>query len=208
MKKIFWLAVLAMFIASPCFAETETEVKDPLHKSVDHGYRLSKKLQSEFGIFGGDFLGDETHNSWMAGGRYFLHLNNTFAVGATYTYTPIITDMSSTFGTSLRTKKQHIIDAEVMISNDAAFRAGDAIIECDLYFALGVGVFRINQRNMPMGMIGGGMKIYTGWPWLAFRVDVNSYLHPTPNPTGDTFNADIGMMGGVSFLFPKRKPKE
>ncbi len=219
MKKFLLLIVLIGIIACPFvsfaateFTETETEFKetvevDPLHKAVDHRYRASKHLQSELNLFGGDYLGDETHNSWMVGARYYLHLNNTFAVGASYIYTPIVADMSSAFGQSLRTKQQHIIDAELMISNDAAFRAGSSIIECDLYFTLGVGVFRVNRQNKPVGMIGGGMKIYTGLPWLAFRVDVNSYLHPTPNPGGDHFNADVAMMGGVSFLFPKRNPK-
>jgi outer membrane beta-barrel protein len=175
---------------------------------VDRRYRLSKRLQNELGFFGGGYLGDETHNSWVVGGRYFLHLNNTFALGASYSYTPVITDWSSTFGQSLRTKQQHLIDGEVMISNDAAFRAGNTIVELDLYFTLGLGVIRINQQNMPMGIIGGGAKFYTGYPWLTVRFDVNSYIHPTPNPNGDTLNSDMSILAGVSFLFPQRKPPE
>jgi len=199
MLKIRFIAVLVLFlVASNCVFAAEENLQEVL----DRRDRFSKHLQSEVNINGGDFLGDETHNSWNVGAKYYLHINDTFAIGASYAYTPIITDWSSTFGKSLKTKQQHIIDGEVMIANDTVFRAGKNIIECDMYLTVGAGTILINRHYEPMGVIGGGIKIYTGWPWLAIRIDVNTYLHPTPNPTGDTFNGDISMNGGVSFLFP------
>ena len=182
-----------------CFATEKS-----LHEALDRRYRFSKHLQSEINIFGGDYLSDETHNSWDAGAKYFLHLNNTFAIGASYIYTPIYTDYDSTFGKTLKSRKQHIIDAEMMIANDAAIRSGSSIIECDLFLTLGVGTMWINEHYEPMGMIGGGIKFYTPLPWIAVRFDVNTYIHPTPNPLGDTFNADMQVSGGVSFLFPTK----
>ena len=179
-----------------------------LHEALDRRYRFSKHLQSEASLYGGDFLGDETHNSWDVGAKYYLHLNNTFAIGAAYAYTPIYTDFSSTFGKSLRTKKQHIIDGEMMIANDAAFRAGNSIVECDLFLTIGAGTMWINRHYEPLGVIGGGLKIYTGVPWFALRFDVNTYIHPTPNPTGDTINADMSINLGASFLFPQRLPPQ
>ncbi len=198
MKKIIFLVVLTIF-AMAAFAA------DALDQAVERGARPSKKWQSEFNINGGDFLGDEWHNTWSVGAKYYLHINDTFAVGATYMYSPIITDWDSTFGRSLTTKQTHVIDGELMISNDAAFRSGKSIIEFDMYFTLGMGVFIINRKNEPVGMIGGGIKIYTPVPWLVPRIDVNTYIHPTPNLTGDVINADMGISGGVSFLFPVRK---
>jgi outer membrane beta-barrel protein len=205
MKKIIFIFIFAIGILSisPVHAEEES-----LRHAVAAENRISKRHQSEINIFGGDLLGDEWHNSWDVGAQYFFHINNTFAVGAGYMYSPIYTDNSSTFGLSLKTKNTHTIDGQVMISNDAAFRAGKSVIRCDFYLTLGGGTVWINEHYEPMGMIGGGLKVYTGWPWFAIRVDVNNYIHPTPNPTGDTINADIAFNAGVSFLFPARRAEE
>lgn len=176
--------------------------------SVDRRYRLSKRWQNEFGIFGGDYLGDEWLNTWDAGAHYYLHFNNTFAVGASYFFSRIRANTESDFGQSLATKNQHAADAELMISNDCAFRAGKTIIECDLYLTLGMGMIQINRQWKPMGLVGGGMKVYLPVPWLAVRFDVNSPIHPTPKPGGNSFNADIAFNLGLSFLVPQRKPAE
>lgn len=205
MKKIVFVPILLLCILSalPLHAK-----EDDLRKAVDAENRFSKRFQSEINIFGGDFLGDEWHNSWDAGAKYFFHINNLLAVGASYTYTPIFTDESSAFGKTLKTKNTHIIDGEIMLSNDAAFRAGKSVVKCDFYLTIGGGTFLINEHYEPVGIIGGGLKVYTGWPWLAIRVDVNNYIHPTPNPNGDTINSDMGFNAGVSLLFPARKAKE
>ena len=60
----------------------------------------------------------------------------------------------------------------------------------------------INRVWEPLGIVGGGMKIYMPPPWLAIRFDVNSVLHSTPKPEGDSFNADVMFNLGISFLFP------
>lgn len=172
---------------------------------LDRQHRFSKRLQSELGIFGGDYLGDEWLNTWDAGAHYYLHLNNTFAVGASYAYSRIRANADSSFGANLRTKNMHLLDAEMQISNDCAFRAGKSIIECDLYFTLGGGAIWINRQWKPMGLLGGGMKIYFDPPWVALRLDVNTPMHPTPKPGGDVFTADVMFNAGVSFLFPVRK---
>lgn len=205
MKKM--VSIFALFLAVlwtlPLYAE-----KDELHKAVDRRYRFNKHLQSEFGFRGGAYLGNQTQTSWTVGGFYFLHLNNTFALGAAYNYTPIEVDSASTFGQSLQDKNMHLMNAEMMISNDAAFRAGKSVIECDLYLTLGVGALWINRQYEPLGVVGGGMKIYTGWPWLAARVDINTYIHPTPVPNGTKYDADVATVLGLSFMFPERKVEE
>ncbi len=202
-------------VATPAPAASETkseekkgDEKSLLHDALDRGYRFSKRMQSEFGVFGGDYLGDEWYNTWDAGGRYFLHLNNTFAVGGEYMYSPIRADSSGDFGKNLTTKHGHTIDAQLLISNDAAFRSGKSVIECDLMLSVGGGSMKIGSKWYWMGVIGGGLKIYTPLPWFAVRFDVNSYLHPTPKPTGDAFNADLVINLGTSFLFPIKKAKD
>ncbi len=206
MKKFAFLLALALGFLFVVPAQAEE--KDMLRKGVDRRYRLSKKLQSEININGGDFLGDETHNSWSVGAKYFLHINNTIAVGASYMYTPIYTDFDSTFGKTVKSRQQHFIDGEVMFSNDAALRAGNSVIEFDLFGTLGMGTEWINRHWEPVGVIGGGIIVYTPWPWFAARVDVTNYIHPTPNPSGDTINADINFAAGVSFFFPVKRINE
>ena len=183
----------------------EEEEPASLHEALDRRYRFNKQWQSELGLLGGDYIGDAWLNTWDVGARYYLHLNNTFAIGAAYLYSPIRADSTSVFGQSLRTKHAHLIDGEIRISNDCAFRAGDSIIECDLYLTLGGGAIYINRFWKPMVVIGGGMKVYTPAPWFAVTFDANSYLHPTPKPTGSSFNADMVINAGVAFLFPVRR---
>ncbi len=196
---------VAAFVLTSLLAGNAAAADDALHESVDKEYRHQRRWQSEINIYGGDFLGDEWHNSWDAGAKYYMHINNTFAVGASYLYTPIYADSDSTFARSLTTKNTHIINAELTISNDAAFRAGSSVIECDFFLTLGAGTFWINGFYEPMGMIGGGVRVYTPVPWFALRADVNNYIHPTPIPVGDTINADIAFNLGVSFMIPPRK---
>lgn len=183
-----------------------TELRDKL---MDRRYRLSKRHQSEISLFGGDYLGDEWLNNWDVGARYFFHLNNAIALGAEYMYNPIRADDSSVFGQSLKTGFAQTVTAQLMYSNDAAFRTSvKSILECDLLLTVGVGAMEINRIWEWAAVVGGGLKIYTPVPWFAVRFDVNGYLHPTPKPTGDAFNADLVMNLGFSFLFPQRPPDE
>lgn len=213
------LTIISFFSASVFAAEqvrdntaedvyiTQPNTSDTIHQNLDRRYRFSKKFQSELGFFGGNYIGDEWRNTWDAGARYFLHFNNSVALGASYYYSPIVADNSSGFARSLSTKNTHSIDAEVMLSNDCAFRVSKSIIECDLFLTLGGGTININDKWNMLFVVGGGLIIYTPLPYIAVRFDVNSLMHKTPKPTGDTFNSDLTMNVGISFLFPGKKIK-
>ena len=190
--------------AAPASGEALPDDGMGIAKSLDRRYRYPRRLQSELSVFGGNYLGDEWLNTWDAGARYYLHINEVFAVGTSYTFSEMRVSADSSFGKSLTSKMTHLADAEVMIGNDCAFRAGKSVIDCDLFATLGVGGMWINRSWQPLGIIGGGMKIYLPVPWLAIRFDVDSVLHPTPKPEGDSFNADVMFNFGVSFLFPNR----
>ncbi len=181
----------------------EKEEKTALEKEQ----RYSQKYQSEFGIYGGDFLGDEWYNTWNVGARYYFHISDMFAVGAEYFYSPIRVDSSGDFGKSLRTQQTHSLFAAMAFSNSGTLDMG-GIIDVDLYLTIGGGSMQINKIWEPMAVIGGGLKIYSPIPWFSVRFDVNSYLHPTPKPGGDSFNSDIAINAGVSFAFPVRDAKK
>lgn len=173
--------------------------------SLDIRVQPFKKYLSEFTMFGGNYLGDKWGNTWDVGGIYTFYFNDTFGFSGNYLFSQISADSSSTFGQNLRTKDQHATYGAFILNNDTAFRAGDSIVQCDLFMTIGGGATRINYIWKPLLVIGGGLRVYTPIPWFAVRFDVNSLMHPTPHPGGSSFNSDLTMNIGFSFLIPPRK---
>lgn len=172
--------------------------------ALDPAYRHKKKGQVEFYAFGGSYLGNTLDQTWTAGGKLFYHLNNTFAIGPSFSYARLLTDKSTRFGRAMETPNAYIADMELMVSNDAAFRSGNSLIKFDFYFTLGVGALSLNNAWEPTGMVGGGVKFYPGISWFALRIDVNNYLHVTEQPGRDNFDADVAFIGGISILLPPK----
>ena len=168
----------------------------------------SDRYQSEFVIKGGDYLGENWKNTYYIGGAYYFHFNEIVAVGGQYIYSPIVVDKDTPFYRSLTTSDTHIATAQCMLNTPAAFRVGDTIFNMDFYFNLGVGAMQINRQWEVTGVIGGGAKFYFPVPWIAFRLDINSYLHNTPMATRDNFSGDVALGGGISFLFPTKRIRD
>ncbi len=187
---------------------TEQESDDGEDKRstvVTDRHRPHKKFLSELTLFGGDYLGDEWHNTYDVGGMYTLHFNETFGASAAFTYSELDYDGTGNFGRSVVDDNMYMGHGALIVNNDCAFRAGKTTIECDLFMTIGGGAIRINRIWEWMIVVGGGMRVYTPLDWFAIRFDVNSYLHPTPNPTGNTFDSDIAMNLGLSFIIPIKK---
>lgn len=169
---------------------------------LDPEFRHRKQHQFEFSVYGGSYLGDTLGQTWIVGPKAYYHFNNTVAVGAAYGFSRLLTDDTSGFGSSLNNHNMHLVDAEASLSNDAAFRVGKKLVEMDFYLTLGAGSLIIDSKWEPVGLIGGGIKIYPGIPWLAFRIDVNNLLHYVNWPNDSQFDCDVLFLGGISFLFP------
>jgi hypothetical protein len=184
--------------------ETTEEITE-LCPGLDYRLRPSKKFIGEVDLIGGNYLGDLSRNTWAVGGRGYFHINHVFAVGTEYIYSRLSVDPSSDFGRGLKTKNQHILDAQLMINNEALIAAGSYQIPMDFYLTLGFGSIYINDQWEWLSIIGGGVKIYFKPSWVALRIDVNSYLHPAPTATGDKFSGDVSFLIGVAFHFPHRK---
>ncbi len=165
----------------------------------------SDNLTHEFSITGGNYLGENWKNTYYIGSSYLFHLDDTFAFGAQYMYTPIVVDKDTPFYASLQTEDVHIATALCQLNTPAAFRAGKRIFNVDFYFTLGVGGMQINRQWEPVGIIGGGARFYFPVPWIALRIDINSYLHMTPLGNRSDFSGDVSMGGAISFIFPNRK---
>lgn len=191
--------------------EVESEVKEDaivdiraIPPILDPAFRQQKKHQFEFSPYGGAYLGNTVGQSWMAGTRLYYHFSNTVALGANYGFSRLLTDRSTRFGSALVNPNMQVVTIEAMFSNDAAIRAGDTIMQMDFYATLGVGPMYLNDQWQPAGLVGGGVKFYCGIPWLAFRIDVNNYIHNTSQPGKDIVDFDVTFLGGVSFLFPAK----
>jgi hypothetical protein len=194
-------------------AEGEEKPEKKL-KTVTFGHRFgpswdgrenySDNLIHEFSIIGGNYLGENWKNTYYIGGQYLFHLNDTFAFGAQYMYTPIVVDKDTPFYASLRTEDVHIATSLLQLNTPAAWRAGKGIYNMDFYFTLGVGAMQINRMWEPVGVIGGGARFYFPIPWIAFRLDINSYIHMTPLGGRSDLSSDVSMGGTVSFIFPNR----
>ncbi len=232
MKRIFSLFFALMFIAmsSQVFAMTPpkkkavvppetqpseeaaaptpqaaTEAKDDLPDVLDHRERPSRNYIGELDVFFGDYLGDETKNTWGTGGRALLHVNHLISFGAEYVYAPMSVDASSVFGTPNYNKNQHIVSGQVIFNNEAAIAFGRKSTPLDLYLTVGGGMMNINNQWKWLAVVGGGLKIYLGPEWFALKFDVNSYIHPIPKASGDTVNGDMAIWLGTAFHFPNKK---
>jgi hypothetical protein len=217
MKRFFVLVVLVLtfFVPVNSFAEEVPENPESLEKGekvdlkkippiLDPHYRHHKKGQFELFPYIGSYLGASFGQTWIAGGRLGYHFNNTFSLNGGYAFSKLYLNKASGYGATLTSDNVHYVDGQLMISTDAAIRTGKSVLELDLFTSLGVGAVKANNMWEPMGIIGGGVKIYTGLPWLAGRIDVNAYLHPTKHETAEPIDVDVGFLGGLSFLFPTK----
>ncbi|MFH1830549.1 MAG: hypothetical protein ABH871_07225 [Pseudomonadota bacterium] len=178
---------------------------DRFGPSWDERENYSDRYINEFTIVGGDYLGENWKNTYYVGGQYLFHLNQMFAFGGQYKYSPIVVDKNTPFYASLRTDAVHIATALCQLSTPAAWRIGKKMYNMDFYFTLGAGAMQINQQWEATGVIGGGVRMYFPVPWIAFRLDIDSYIHMTPLGNRNDLSGDVSMGGGVSFLFPNRK---
>jgi hypothetical protein len=190
------LVLIGCVVALPVYAEkADIHAIPPV---LDPEMRHRKTNQLELAIFGGTYTGPSLKKSWITGGRGYFHLSNMFAVGGSYGYSHHAVNQYAGPGTQLEQRNTHYLTAEGAMSTDVAMRMGRSLIEMDLYMTLGAGARQLNGDWGPLGMIGGGVKFYTGLSWLAVRIDVNNYLHRV----GDAVDMDISFSGNVAFLFP------
>jgi hypothetical protein len=196
-SRLLGIAILAAGIRSAAADEAPCRASDALPPILDPACRHRKVLQVELSLFGGSYLGASLGKTFLAGGRSYLHVDRMFAVGASYGFTHLFVG-DRRFGASIEDPNVHLLSGELAISNDIAMRMGATLLEMDLYLTLGAGALRLNEEWGALGVLGGGVKFYTDLPWLAVRLDVNTYMHGTHG----AFDVDFTVVAGLSFLFP------
>lgn len=189
------VVVVAAWLAGVGLADAQEAGRgDSIPAVLQPEYRHRKVHQAEIVAFGGSYLGRTVDSTFLVGGKAYFHISRMFALGASYGF--------SSPSVGFAEPETHLVNAELTISNDVAMRFGDSVVEADLYLTVGAGALRINGQWEAMGVLGGGLKIYTGLSWLAVRIDVNTYMHRRPLPGSAGFDADIALTPGLAFFFP------
>lgn len=166
---------------------------------------LARETRNEIYPYAGGYFGDSLESSWMVGAEYMHHFSNHFGLGfdvghskADYNENRYYNEAGFFTNTNI-----HILDATGMFSFPTEIGLGKHVIATDLLVLLGGGTIIINSSYEPHGFIGGGVKVYTGLPWLAWRTDVKSTFHTTGKPGGaNEFDVDILLTTGLSFQLP------
>lgn len=203
---------LACLVACACLLAALPGASDPVEPAppapdiraippiLDSAYRHRHRLQLELVPSGGTYLGRSMGSTFLAGGRLWLHLDPSWAVGVQYGYSRVGGGMPLQGAVS--DPGVHMIDAEAALSNPVAMRLGRVLVEMDLYLTAGVGAIRLGRTWDAYGLVGGGVRFYTGLSWLAIRIDVDSHIHRTRLPGTSRIDVDLSLALGVSFLFP------
>ena len=201
MKKI--IVLLLVIFPQLLFAAETTGYPEVL----DYSARKASTTRNEIYIYGGDYFGDSLEGSLMFGGEYMFHFTKHFGLGADFSYTKADYKENVYYSTPgfFKNDNMYIMDGTVMIAFPAAYRVGKHVIETDLYILVGGGAIYVNSSYEPQGFIGGGMKIYTGKPLLAIRIDLKETFHTTNKPGGgNEFDQDLRFVAGLSFQIPPK----
>jgi hypothetical protein len=207
------LCALALLLVAPGVAIAEERHGPPASASeaslraippiLDPAFRHQKRWQLELSPHGGSYLGRSVGSSFLAGLRADLHLSQLVAVGVTYDYSRL--QSPSALQPLPADRELHSLLAEASLSNDLAMRIGKKLIALDLFLTLGIGGLRITETWKVAGLVGGGVKFYTGLPWLAVRIDLQTHIHPTPTgPDSQRIDTDLSLALGLSFFLPAR----
>jgi hypothetical protein len=203
MRRALLFLMLASLAPRPASAESANVRAVP--PALDPEYRHRKPLQLELDASIGTYLGAHLKKSWITGVRSLFHINNLLAVGASFGYARHAVNVLDPPDSLLRERNAYYLSGEVAASTDVALRMGRTVILMDLYTWLAAGARQLNGSWGALGVIGGGVRFYTGLPWLGIRIDVTNYLHSVPLSQGSSFDVDVSFSLGVCFFLPARR---
>ena len=89
---------------------------------LDRDFRHRKKNQFEININGGAYLGNSIGQTWVAGTKMTYWLNNSIGLGVNYSFSKLLTNRGSPFGSVITDSNMHTMSAQTVISQAAALR--------------------------------------------------------------------------------------
>lgn len=172
---------------------------------LDFKTRQATRRLIELEPFGGEYLGNYLHNSYVVGGRLGFRVSEAITLAAEFNYTGVRYDGGSEFGKSSPSSREWIGAFTFNYAFPILQRTGKAIQEADLTTTVGLGNLHIDGKERLVGVVGGGLKLFTALPWLALRFDAMTYLYSLPRANDSKFADDWTFTVGPSFLFVPRR---
>lgn len=212
MKKktvLLFLSIFLVFAFSTILQAKENSSSDEeVPAGLDFKTRKNVRRLIEFNPFGGSYVGSYLNSSYVFGGRLAFRVTERFAIGGEFNYSNLRYDLNSNFAQSgVRTRNEYIADIFGMYNIPVLERPFKKIQEVDLFTTIGLGDLNINKKNRIVGVVGGGIRLFTSVPWFALKVDVNTYIYSLPRLNNSKIASDWTSTLGPSFLFVPRQPK-
>ena len=167
---------------------------------LDPPNRRLRGNQVALDAFGGSMVGRAIGQSFLVGGRLTYFPIRQLGIGAAYGFSRGIGGLSTVRGRSV-----HFAHGQLELPLASALRVGrKKVLEIDVFGEAGAGALYVARAWEPMGVIGGGVRLYPRVRWLAVRIDAVTFLHDTRRPMGKAFDTDVAFTLGLSVLLPRR----
>ena len=204
MRKIILLITLALLSLLTLSARAESE-ENKIPPSLDTNLRELWTTRNEFYLFAGDYFADSLKNSYIFGGDYTYRISKNIGLGGSFGYSRANYGDNKFYEGFFPDKNLYVIDAVGTYSCPLIYLMGSHLFEADLIATVGVGATKIASGWKPHGFVGGGVRLYFGIPWLAFRIDIRDTFHSTPRPNQkDAFDEDLLFLFGFTFEIPPK----
>lgn len=188
-------------LGSPPATETTPAAATHCHL-LDPEQRYPKRGQIALDAFGGSFLGASVGSSYAAGGRVMVFITRLLGLGLSYTSSRLAAghDLGQ-----VQDRAIHLLNGQLELGVDTTVRiSAKTVLEIDLFGTFGGGAVRLADEWKGMGVIGGGVRVYTGLSWLAVRIDVTNFLQGVPRADGRRFESNAAFTLGLSLHLPPR----
>ena len=163
--------------------------------------RALRGNQLAIDLGGGSMNGRGIGQSFVASGRLTYYPIRQLGIGAVYSFSRGLGGVSTADGDWV-----HAVHGQLELPLISALRVGrHKVLPMDLFGQAGAGAIHLADRWQALGVIGGGVRIYTRIRWLAVRVDALTYLHDTRREVGrPLLDTEVAFTLSATILLPRR----
>jgi hypothetical protein len=152
-------------------------------------------------VAGGSINGRGIGQSFVTTGRLTYYPIRQLGIAAVYSFSRGDGGVSTADGNWV-----HAVHGQLEVPLISALRVGrHKVVPMDLFGEAGAGAMHIAGRWEALGVIGGGVRLYTRVRWLAVRIDALTYLHDTRREVGRALlDTEVAFTLGLTILVPRR----
>lgn len=168
---------------------------------LDPATRRLRGNQVAIDLGGGSMNGRGVGQSFVATGRLTYYPIRQLGIGAVYSFSQGIGGVATAAGDWV-----HAVHGQLELPLISALRVGrHRVLPMDLFGEAGAGAVHLAERWEPLGVIGGGVRLYTRVRWLAVRIDALTYLHDTRREVGRALlDTEVAFTLSLTVLLPRR----